>query len=364
MTSRFRWAWIGPILLYVASGLEVLIMISPFAAYFYSVYAPLLNSLLAFPATAWLPQFFLPHLTRSDHLLFQGLEFLGPALAGVGVIGFLVCAAQLYYGKFVRKSLVTSGLYGRVRHPQYLCLAVGGLGFLLMWPRFFILLTYLLMLGFYYLLARHEEETVLRKYGKESSRYMARIAMFNPFHVPGSGNSWQPPARSKAFMVWIGLVVVGMGAAFLLRNQAAASLYAIRLSTVPGVAIAFVKRPVERITTMASAVLATQEIRARMQSQPGETYLLQIATGKQEIEHLLTDLGMKVGAVQSIPFFDEDEYAVVSRLTGRTVPVDPFALDTQIEPLMLARPDSSPDRLEVRAFLPEQFYPDFARVMF
>lgn len=364
MTSRLRWTWIGPILLYFASGLEVLIMVSPFAAYFYTVYAPVLNSLLAFSATAWLPQFFLPHLTRSDHLLFRGLEYLGPPLAGLGVIGFLVCAAQLYYGKFVRKALVTSGLYGRVRHPQYLCLAVGGLGFLLMWPRFFILLTYLLMLGLYYLLARHEEETVLRKYGKESTRYMARIAMFNPFRAPRAGNSWQPPARGRALTMWIGLVIVGMGAAFLLRAQGEASLYTARLSAAPGVAIAFVKRPVERITAMADAVMATPEIKARMASQAGEVYLLQIATGKQEVEHLLTDLGMKAGAVQAIPFFDEDEYAVVSRLTGGESPVDLFALDTRIEPLMLVRPDGSPDGLEVRTFLPEQFYVDFPRVMF
>ena len=52
----------------------------------------------------------------------------GALLALIGIIGFLVCAVQLYYGKFVKKQLVSGGLYGRVRHPQYLCLAVAGLG--------------------------------------------------------------------------------------------------------------------------------------------------------------------------------------------------------------------------------------------
>ena len=42
------------IIFYVLIGLEIIIMISPFAAYFYAGYGPLLNALYTFPATAWL----------------------------------------------------------------------------------------------------------------------------------------------------------------------------------------------------------------------------------------------------------------------------------------------------------------------
>jgi hypothetical protein len=98
---------------------------------------------------------------------------------------------------------------------------------------------------------------------------------------------------------------------------------------------------------------------------PDETYLVQIATGAGEIRHLMTDLGMKAGAVQAIPFFDREDYVVMSRLLSGDAPApDPFALDVRLEPILLARPDGSDDRLDVRAFIPEQFYPDFARVMF
>jgi len=43
MNSSRRWPWIAPILLYAASALEMIIMVTPFAAYFYSVYTPLIH---------------------------------------------------------------------------------------------------------------------------------------------------------------------------------------------------------------------------------------------------------------------------------------------------------------------------------
>jgi len=126
MKSSRNWTWVAPILLYAASALEMIIMVSPFAAYFYSVYTPLFHGLEQSVATAWLPQFFLPHLAHTKIALYRGFNWLGALLALVGIIGFFTCAIQLYYGKFIKKQLVSGGLYGRVRHPQYLMLIVGG----------------------------------------------------------------------------------------------------------------------------------------------------------------------------------------------------------------------------------------------
>ena len=58
---------------YLLIELEIIIMISLFAAYFYAGYGPLLNTLYAFPATAWLTGFFLPHavISQSDLLNFR-----------------------------------------------------------------------------------------------------------------------------------------------------------------------------------------------------------------------------------------------------------------------------------------------------
>ncbi len=74
-TTTSRWPWVVPILIYAAATLEMIIMVTPFAAYFYSVYTPLLHGLEASAATAWLPQFFLPHLLVPRH----GLQQLGRA---------------------------------------------------------------------------------------------------------------------------------------------------------------------------------------------------------------------------------------------------------------------------------------------
>ena len=56
----------GSILAYVLIGIEIVIMISPFALYFYSVYAPILNFLSSSPLTSWTTEFFLPHMVFLD----------------------------------------------------------------------------------------------------------------------------------------------------------------------------------------------------------------------------------------------------------------------------------------------------------
>jgi hypothetical protein len=50
------------IVLYFIIGLEILIMISPFAGYFYAVFNPFLLETAKYPATKWLSAFFLPHM--------------------------------------------------------------------------------------------------------------------------------------------------------------------------------------------------------------------------------------------------------------------------------------------------------------
>lgn len=365
MKHRLPWPWIAPILVYAASALEVVIMVSPFAAYFYSVYTPLLHGLAQFEATAWLPRFFLPHLARTPNLLFRFLTYSGPVLGALGLIGFLVCAVQIYYGKFIKKRLVTGGLYGRVRHPQYLCLAVAGLGFLLMWPRFFVLATYLMMLGLYYLLARHEEEVIRGRYGEESERYMARIPMFNPFRGPADTvRRWRPPARITALGVWTGLVVVSIGLAFLLRKEAVSQLYAAQWSAPNVTAISFSPQPDDRLAAIMQSVLATPPVRALLEQNPDDTLLLQIARGGDELRHLFIDLGMKAGAIQTMQMADQGEYVVVSRVTAPPDRPDPFALTTEIVPLYLVGSQSLRAGLDIQAFSLEQFYPNFSRIVF
>ncbi|MCK4839273.1 MAG: hypothetical protein KAS94_10760, partial [Desulfobulbaceae bacterium] len=52
----------GTIFAYFLIGIEIIIMISPFALYFYSVYGPVLKFFSSTPYLSWTTEFFLPHM--------------------------------------------------------------------------------------------------------------------------------------------------------------------------------------------------------------------------------------------------------------------------------------------------------------
>jgi hypothetical protein len=58
MSKRF--AWISAIFLSFIVGLEIVIMISPFAFFFYAAFNPFLLALNQSSMTRWLTAFFLP----------------------------------------------------------------------------------------------------------------------------------------------------------------------------------------------------------------------------------------------------------------------------------------------------------------
>ncbi|WKZ13534.1 MAG: isoprenylcysteine carboxylmethyltransferase family protein [Gammaproteobacteria bacterium] len=366
MNSTRRIAWAAPILIYAASALEMIIMVTPFAAYFYSVYTPLFHGLEQNALTAWLPQFFLPHLAHTRWPFFRALSLVGAALTLIGLLGFLACAIQLYYGKFVKKRLVSGGLYGRVRHPQYLCLVIAGAGLLLLWPRFFILITYLMMLGLYYVLARHEEEAIRARYGAPADAYLASVPMFNPFGRRQPSARFAPPSRGKAFMAWVGICVVALGLAFGLRALALTQLYLVRIATPPVTALSFRVRSAEHINGIMRNVLNNQSVREHVLRRPGESLFMQITAGRGQLKHLLIDLGMVSAAIEALPLPEQGEFVVLSRVHSRNgagpPPADPFAFSSQIEPLFLAMPDAG--GMAVIALDPAQFHPGFVRIRF
>ena len=182
-------------LFYLLIALEIVIMISPFAGYFYAGYGPILDVLYGFKATSWVTGFFLPHAVIAKNDLLNFLNTLGRSLFSFGLIAFLIGAMQIYSAKIRRKGVVSSILYRWVRHPQYLFLAISGLGLLLFWPRFIILVLYISMLFVYYILAKNEEDRMLKQHGDSYVAYMQRTAMF----VPGE------PGK-KIFRVLVGWI--------------------------------------------------------------------------------------------------------------------------------------------------------------
>jgi len=168
-----------PAFLYLLMALEIVVMITPFAVYFYSVYGPVLEFISGNRYLCWLADFFLPHLVFTKDPLIIGMSYL-MLLFIIGLLIFIASALPLYYARIFKRDMQVGGLYRIVRHPQYLGLAVSGLGLLIYWPRFIILFLYVSMLFVYYILARNEEWRMKRKFGEKYELYMRKTSMFIP----------------------------------------------------------------------------------------------------------------------------------------------------------------------------------------
>lgn len=181
VSGRGRGALVGGVaVVYFIAALEIVIMISPFAAFFYSVFNPILLGLNQTALTRWLTAFFLPHMMVPPTPLLLGLRVAGSVLFIGGSALFLVCAAQVYLGKLLKWGVASRGLYGLVRHPQYMALSLAGLGLSILWPRMLTLMFLAVMVFLYYLLARDEERRMLTRYGDGYQAYMERTGMFWP----------------------------------------------------------------------------------------------------------------------------------------------------------------------------------------
>jgi protein-S-isoprenylcysteine O-methyltransferase Ste14 len=202
------------IVLYFIIGLEILIMISPFAGFFYSVFNPFLLTLAKYPATRWLSAFYLPHMVVPPDGFLKTVRILGSVLFVSGMLGFFICALQVYMNKFLRKGAVLRGLYSVIRHPQYLCLAIAGLGLAILWPRFLVAILWVVMVGLYYLLSKDEERRMLREFPDEYRKYMRRTGMFLPRPVE---RLFSPRSTAGKVAVYLLTGVMIIGGAFLLR---------------------------------------------------------------------------------------------------------------------------------------------------
>ncbi len=216
---------------YVAIVFEILFMISPFALHYYAAYGPSLNVLHRWRGTAWLTDFFLPHFSQTGSPWLDGLHGAAAILIVTGAVVFGVAFLQVYGAKLGSRGPVTGGLYGVIRHPQYLGLAVLGLGTLLLWPRVLVLIAYLTMLFLYGALARREEARCLARFGEAYRRYAERTGRFLPGRL-GAGWPRLLPAAGRprlvaALALQTATLVAGVGLAYTLRDYSLARVSAL-----------------------------------------------------------------------------------------------------------------------------------------
>lgn len=80
-----------------------------------------------------------------------------------------------------QSQLVTNGLYGMVRHPQYLGLFIGLFGEgVVHWPTIFSVTLFPIIVLVYTYLARKEERQMLEQFGDDYRAYQRRVPMFIP----------------------------------------------------------------------------------------------------------------------------------------------------------------------------------------
>jgi protein-S-isoprenylcysteine O-methyltransferase Ste14 len=165
---------------YVATVFEILFMISPFALYYYAAYGPSLNVLHRSRWTSWLTDFLLPHFSYTSSPLLNALPALGGPLITVGAVLFAVGFVLVYGAKVRGRGLVTGGLYRVARHPQYLGLAIIGLGAFLLRPRVLVLVAYVTMLFLYQRLADGRRCAAWRSSARRTARTSGGRACFCP----------------------------------------------------------------------------------------------------------------------------------------------------------------------------------------
>ena len=131
---------------------------------------------------------FLTH--DSGHLLHTLLGFEGNphfdvlhiASNVIIVIGFYLLASawRVLYEAQTSGKLAVTGLYARVRHPQYLGFIAIMLGFLLQWPTLVTLVMFPILLIMYRRLALSEEADCRERFGKAWDDYASRVPAFIP----------------------------------------------------------------------------------------------------------------------------------------------------------------------------------------
>jgi protein-S-isoprenylcysteine O-methyltransferase Ste14 len=249
-------------------ALEIVIMISPFALFFYAVFNPVLLALDRVAATHWLTAFFLPHMVVSPDPALSAIRVLGSVAFILGAVVFLACAVQVYAGKLLRTGPATRGLYAVIRHPQYLALAVSGFGLAILWPRFLTLVLLAVMLFLYYLLARDEERRMLARYGDDYRAVMERTGMFFP-RLSGSRpprpESPRPLTIRRGLAILVSLLVISVGAGFVARA------YTVRHLPLEAVG------PVDVITITPGDLTAAREILPEVLKDPAVAAKLHVA---------------------------------------------------------------------------------------
>ncbi|WP_223178868.1 methyltransferase family protein, partial [Paeniglutamicibacter gangotriensis] len=107
------------------------------------------------------------------------LHLLSNVLIAAGFI-LLYQAWRILYAAQREHRLAVTGIYARMRHPQYLGFLTIMFGFLLQWPTILTLIMFPVLAVVYHRLAKREEKNMTAEFGDEFLGYAHRVPAFIP----------------------------------------------------------------------------------------------------------------------------------------------------------------------------------------
>ena len=272
------------IVLYFIIGLEIMIMISPFAGFFYSVFNPFLLAIAKYPATKWLSSFFLPHMVVPPDDFLKFIRIMGSVLFVLGMAIFFVCAFQVYANKFLKKGAALKGLYSIIRNPQYVGLGIAGIGLSILWPRFLVPVLWLIMVILYYFLSKDEEKRMMRQYPDTYRAYTEKTGMFLPRNIERIVLPGSVAGKFAVFMLITGLTI---GGAFFLRDYTVKHLPLWADSNVSVLGIS--ETDLLMMNHRMPDILGMDEVKTRLKD--GEHYLVYFLPANYIMQGLIADTG-------------------------------------------------------------------------
>lgn len=284
---------VGTIAAYCLITIEIIVMISPFALYFYSVYAPVLRFFASSPYLSWTTEFFLPHMVFTNDLFIVGISYFQLLLI-VGLLLFFSAAVPLYYGRFRKRGVVLFSFYAKIRHPQYLFLAISGFGLLLYWPRFIILIMYITMLFVYYLLARNEEWRMKQEVPGVYEKYMKNTPMFLPGEPGGKIYkrvfAWIHPKWLGLFVTYCVTLVLSVSLALGIRSYTVNRLQTVSIDGITFLSV--FPRSSDEVRDVYQEVVSSREFQ-KVVAAGDQTNLAYVFPGDFFLTALVTDEGRR-----------------------------------------------------------------------